>query len=300
MDNHWTAKRGRGSAFAIWLIKAIGLRLGRAPARALLYPITLYYILFSPRSVRASRLYLCRALGRPARLRDVYRHYFTFAASLLDRLYILAGRFRYFRFEFENRAALLVGMEEGRGCLLLGAHLGSFDAMRAMAEEDPLAAPVRVLMYRDGQGRNVERALDALNPALKRSVIPIGDPSAMLQVKEALDHGEMVGILGDRAMPGDRTVRCEVLGEPVDLPLGPMLLALALGAPVFLCLGLYQGSGRYRLVFERLSEGQQVPREEREARAERLTRHYAERLGHYCREFPFNWFNLYDYWSELD
>ena len=300
MPTHWTAKRGRGSAFAIWLIKTIALGLGRPPARLLLYPITLYYVLTSPRAVRVSRLYLARALDRPARAGDVFRHYFTFAASLLDRLYILADRFRYFDFRYENRDALVSAVEEGRGCVLLGAHLGSFDVMRAMAEKDRMHVAVRVLMYRDGRGRNVERALEAVNPDLKASVIPVGDPAAMLQVKETVDAGEMVGVLGDRALPGDKTVTCEVLGDPVELPLGPMLLALALGVPVVLCLGLYEGGGRYRLVFERFGEGRQVPREEREAEAARLARLYAERLSHYCRQAPYNWFNLYDYWSDLD
>ena len=90
----WTAQRPRGGGW-LRVMVAIALGLGWHAAHALLYPITLVYLASSPaRMRRASRRYLARALGRAPGLRDMWRLYFAFAATLLDRAYLLTGRTR--------------------------------------------------------------------------------------------------------------------------------------------------------------------------------------------------------------
>jgi len=94
--NAWLRYGERGSVFAYRLIGRIALLLGRRVTRLLLYPICLYYMLFNRATVCASRDYLGRILGRPARLGEVFRHHFTFAAVLLDRAYFYAGQLDHF------------------------------------------------------------------------------------------------------------------------------------------------------------------------------------------------------------
>jgi predicted LPLAT superfamily acyltransferase len=72
------------------------------------------------------------------------------------------------------------------------------------------------------------------------------------------------------------------------LPLSAFRVATALGAPVLLGLGLYRGGNRYDVHFERLDRPG-------DAAADLLAR-YVERLEHYCRAAPYNWFNFYDFW----
>ena len=83
-------------------MKWFALRSGRRVARLLLYPVCAYFLLFSPRVRRISRQYLARALGRPAGYGDLWRHYFTFAATVLDRMYFIGGRFGGFDIEVKG------------------------------------------------------------------------------------------------------------------------------------------------------------------------------------------------------
>ena len=60
----------------------------------------------------------------------------------------------------------------------------------------------------------------------------------------------------------------------------------------------------YALILEELKAHHQLrlaallpDRVERGALVEDAMRRYVERLEHYCRGAPFNWFNFYDYWS---
>jgi len=297
IKERWVSQRERGSPRLIRLIAWIGLRLGRPPARLLLYPITLYFLLFSATSRRASRDYLPRVLGRRATLRDLFRHHHCFAATVLDRLFLLAGQHQRFEVTLHGEEAIAGPLAGGRGCILLGAHLGSFEVLRTLGQAREL--PVNILMYEKNAAK-VNAVFDALNPAMKQRVIPIGQPDSLLAVKECLARGELVGILGDRRVDGEKTVTCRLLGGEVALPAGPVLLASLLHAPVVLCFGIYRGGRRYDLHFETLAERLELPRGQRMEAAAQWMQRYADRIEGQCRRHPFNWFNFYDYWGTAD
>jgi predicted LPLAT superfamily acyltransferase len=116
----------------------------------------------------------------------------------------------------------------------------------------------------------------------------------MLAVRDRLDDGHLVGILADRCLDSERSIRIPFLGEPARFPVGPFRLAAMLGRPVVLMTGLYRGGGRYEISFETISER---PIESSEAAIEDMMRHYVARLEHHCRNAPYNWFNFYDFWA---
>ena len=95
----WTAKAERGSAWLIRLIVWLARTGGRTLCRGLLYPITLYFVLTDRMARRASREFLASAGGTPAGWRQVFRHLYTFATTLLDRVYLAAGDFHRFDIE---------------------------------------------------------------------------------------------------------------------------------------------------------------------------------------------------------
>ena len=294
MTTAWLAQRERGSAFGLRIMVWCTLRLGRRLSRLLLLPISLYFAVFSVRARIASTIYLKRILGRPARFTDVFRHYHTFASTIHDRIYLLSGRYGYFDVHLHGLDALDAELARGRGCILLGSHLGSFEVLRARGTFES-RAPINVLMYEDNAGK-INAVLDALNPEVRRRVIPLDTPMTLLRAKECLERGEMVGILGDRAVRGGRSQPCQFLGSVAPLPEGPLLLASILGAPVFLFFGLYRGGRRYDIHFESFAENVSLRRTHRSKDLAPWLARYAARLEHYCRLAPYNWFNFFDFW----
>jgi predicted LPLAT superfamily acyltransferase len=143
---------------------------------------------------------------------------------------------------------------------------------------------------------NADAVAGELCPELKERVIPLGRPDTLLRVHECLERGEIVGILGDRALKSDKTTRVDFFGAPATFPQGPLLLASILKAPVVLFFGLYRGNRRYTIHFESFAEELQLERRERSAQLAPWVARYASRLEHYCRLAPFNWFNFYDFW----
>jgi predicted LPLAT superfamily acyltransferase len=277
----WVTQKERGSTFLMATIATIALRVGRPAAAALLYPICAYFLLFSVPARAASRDYLARVLGRPPRWRERFHHYHVFAATILDRVFLYAGRTAKFRLEVHGADGLRALLAGGRGCLLFGAHFGSFEVLRALGlSESPV--PVRVLMH-DRHAEKLARVLHALNAELPAQIIPLGRPQTMLDVRDALARGEIVSLLADRSLHGEREVACPFLGGTARFPRGPFELAALLGAPVVLFSATYQGPRRYAVRFELVEDAHCAG--------------FAAWLEARCREAPFNWFNFYDFWA---
>ena len=124
--------------------------------------------------------------------------------------------------------------------------------------------------------------------------------SAILEVKEWLAQGGIVGILADRITQGDKVATVDFLEAPAAFPLGPWLLAGMLEAPVMICFAVYRRGGHYDIYFETLADGAAIPREDRQRFAETLAARYADRLAYYCRMAPYNWFNFFEFWGNAD
>jgi predicted LPLAT superfamily acyltransferase len=294
MSAVWLEQRERGTLLATKAGARLLLGVGHAAGRLLLYPICAYFLAFSRRARAASRGYLGRVLGRPARLLDIARHYLTFARTLHDRVYFLAGRTAQFTVEQHGAQAVERALAKGRGCVLLGAHLGSFEVLRVIGSLER-NLPLNVLLYPDN-APNFEAVAAELCPELRSRVIPLGRPDTLLRVRECLERGEIVGLLGDRTLKSDKTARCDFLGAAASFPQGPLLLAAILKAPVVLFFCLYLGGRRYALHFEPFADELDASREDRDARLQPWIARYAARLEHYCRLAPYNWFNFYDFW----
>ena len=295
MTNQWLAQSERSNVLAIRSLVWIATTLGRRVAQWLLYPICFYFLAFSVRARRASRHYLHRVLGRPASWRDVFQHYFTFAAVNLDRLFLLRGRYDLFDLHSHGEAPLLERVARKQGAFLLGAHIGSFEMLRAIGENRK-SVTVRMLMFEEN-ARKLNAVLSAVNPNFALSIVGMGQFDSMLKISECLDAGELVGMLGDRIMNESGQVSLPFLGGQAEFPTAPFRLAAMLKKPVFLMVGLYRGGNRYDLYFEQLTSGEPVDRKERERVIDSWQRRYVERLEHYCRLAPYNWFNFYDFWD---
>lgn len=291
----WIAQSERGQTLALRLITWIALTFGRSAARVLIYPICLYFLLFSVTARAASRKYLRKVLEREPLPAHLLRHYHAFAATILDRVFLLKGEYRRFEVRLHGQEIVDDIVRGGEGCLLLGAHLGSFEVTRTLATQ-VRGLRVSMVMYEEN-ARKMNAVLARLNPGAALHVIPLGRMDSMLKVEDALARGELVGILADRTIAGEGTVTRRFLGEPAQFPVGPFRIAAMLKRPIILMFGLYLGGNRYDIHFERLADARGLERAQRDTFLDSAVSDYVSRLEHYCRLVPYNWFNFYDYWK---
>lgn len=291
----WERQSERGAVIALRMFKWIATRLGRTVARAFLPLIALYFALTSSSTRRASREFLTRALGRPATFMDVLRHVHTFASVSLDRVYLLT---RSAKFDIHLDCPPAVAeVARSRGCLMFVSHFGSFEVMRTAAvfEQD---LPLRVVLDLN-VGRRFMTILKELAPEIAAGIVDSSrrGPALALTLREALDAGQLVGMMVDRARADERTVSVEFLGETAQLPAGPWLLAAALRVPVILAFGAYRGGRRYDVHFHMLEAPLELPRGDRDGALRAHVQAYADRLAERARDAPYNWANFYDFWT---
>lgn len=282
----WTSRPERSNTLALRIIVWVALRLGRTPARALLLPISLYFLVFAGAPRRASHGWLTRALGRPPRWHEQFRHFHTFSATILDRVFLLNDRFDLFDLELVGTETVRDAFVAGAGCFLLGAHFGSFEVTRAVGRMQP-GLDVSLLMY-ETNARRIGAMIRAINPALGTKIIPLGSMQSMLRVRECLDAGGFVGMLADRRLGDDDGITIPFLGVPARFPAGPFRLAVLLRRPVVLMFGVYLGGNRYQVHYESLTLDN--------GDVGQLAARYVERLEHHARRAPYNWFNFHDFW----
>lgn len=296
----WTNTKESGALWQMRLMRFLAIKSPAILIDPLLWLISLVFALDTRRTTtRASAQYLRRILSREPTLWDRQRHALAFAHVVLDRVRLLNGGLGPISVKADGEELITRLVAKGQGAVLLGAHFGSFEALRAFDRQLP-GLSVRYLMYPDHAQKSTAM-LDAMDPEMSRKVISLANgPMAMIQVFEALDKGEFVAILGDR-LP-DRSVRAKVsvdfLGGKIDVPTSPYLSAMAAKVPVILSVAIWCGKDKYAAKFSMLHDGSPVPRQDRNKQTALLAQSYSSALEDMCRRNPYNWFNFFDIWGK--
>jgi predicted LPLAT superfamily acyltransferase len=293
----WARRTERSNAMALRCMAWVSLRLGRATARGLLYLIAGYFLAFSPRARRSVADWLRRvrgeALWRPG-WRDLFRQFLNFASVVHDRVFLVNDQYALFDIHLHGEELARQMSGHGRGLMLMGAHMGSFEVLRALGRRQP-GLRIAMAMYKDN-ARKINQLLNAINPAAGLDVVALGQVDSMLQLHGLLEANAIVGMMGDRALGDEATRLIPFFGEPAPFPVGPFRMAAIMRRPVIFMVGLYGGGRRYDIHFEQLADFSDLPAGKRQAAMDAAMDRYVLLLEKYGRMAPSNWFNFYDFW----
>ena len=287
----WNGKSrggGFGYAFFVLLIRYVGIRA----AYAFLALVVVYFIPCAPRATAAVWSYCRRRLGYgPLRAAAaLFRHYYRFGQTLIDKVAIgggAGGRYRFLFAKYDDFIALLGG---GCGGGVVGAHVGCWQAGAHFFGK--YGRKINIVMY-DAEYERIRRVVERNTEECGYKVIPINGPTldTMLRIKVALNGGEYVCFQGDRYLSPRHTLRHRLLGCEASFPEGPFRLASKLQVPLVVYYAMRERARSYRFHL------QLHPRaDERIGSAELLDR-YAASLEQILHRYPEQWFNFYDFWK---
>ncbi|MGF6608568.1 putative LPLAT superfamily acyltransferase [Paraburkholderia sp. WSM4175] len=301
----WWRLAERGSHLGMSLLALSCKLFGRRFTALWLHPIVAYFLLTGRAARAASGNYFTRLNAvapsvdtpRPGWL-SAYRHMLAFAQSGFDKLAAWSGRVNETDVTFDDPSAFEALSASGNGALVIGAHLGNLEMMRALAVRGE-HAKVTAVVYTE-HARRFNRVLASSNRDFARHLLEVGDfgPETAVLMQQRIDAGELLVIVGDRvpAREAGRTTDAQFLGASAPFAQGPYVLAHALGCPVYLFFCLKERDG-YRMYFEPFAQRIELPRRERAQHLAAWAQRYALRLEHYCRKAPYQWFNFFDFWA---
>jgi predicted LPLAT superfamily acyltransferase len=230
---------------------------------------------------------------------SAYRQMYAFAQAGLHKLAAWSGRVNVDAIAFDDPSAFEALAASGRGALVIGAHLGNLEMMRALAIRGAYVK-ITAIVYTE-HARRFNNVLAGANSQFAQRLVEVSDfgPQTSMMMQERIDAGELLVIVGDRvpASESGRTIDAQFLGATAPFAQGPYVLAHALGCPVYLFFCLKEARASYRVYFEPFAERIELPRGERLAHLAAWAQRYAARLEYYCRKAPYQWFNFYDFWA---
>ena len=281
---------------------------GRTLVQAMLLPAVAWFFIVHGEVRRGSRAYLAavhdkvepplRRHTRPTNV-NVLRHLWRFATAALDK-YALWADLAAPPVRFPHQEIFLAEVRKGRGVLLLSAHLGNFEVSRAVVVNWP-EVRLNALFY-TGNARKFSRFMEQSSARYRVRLIEADQPDVQLGMllAERIAAGEVIALVGDRTPRGARgeVVYVPFLGRTAAFPVGPYVLAHALGCPVYLSFCLREDEG-YSVYCEPFAERIALTQTARRSDLEALATRYAGRLEHYTRSHPLDWFNFFDFWQPM-
>lgn len=306
---HWAKQAEIPGLWGMRLMFKIWALLGQRTFSLLLWPVIFTYWLFAKNARHASTSWLKRVKSTAQRKQialpnplNSYAHFLRFGHSLLDKIASWRGELKLGKDVFfapGAEAAFDVKMQRGK--LILASHLGDIEVTRALAQLES-SKTINALVFTE-HAKRFKTLMDELAPQAGLNLIPVTDigPDTIILLKEKIEQGEWVAIVGDRIAVQPqrgkwRVIWSEFMGAKAPFPQGPFILASLLRCPVLLLFALRQ-HGQRIIHCERFADPLILPRANRDEALQEVVDRYAERLEHYALLAPLDWFNFFDFWQ---
>ncbi len=257
------------------------------PCRAL---GTLIAMANMPAQRRHSREYLATILGRPARFREVFRHFFAFEEALMTKLRVINGR--------PHRTVYAPGADdfrawlEGGGPVLLGTfHFGVSD-LQGCQIGGYHDQHVYVVRQRVGNSHDTDALAARFGGRLH--FVWVNEPGELLfALKDAAATPAAIALQCDRVEFAARTEAFEFLGARRLFPFTIYHLALIFGRPVLFSVGVPENPDLATLhASPRFEPRPGEPREAALARAREHFQAFLRQVEALLRRNPYLWFNF--------
>ncbi len=300
---HWARMKERGSSWGLAFTAWVHRYLGRWLALPIAPLVATYFFLTGRRARQATLDYLRRlrafaGKGTPEPgWFSAWRLYLTFGFAAHDKMTAWLNPSLLDKIDFPDLELLREARENGRGALIIGAHLGNLEMMRAVAARYGFKGFHAVVHF--ANAAKFTGTIQKAAPESSKDLIHVSSfgPETAMRLRQIIDRGECVVIVGDRtpASENGQTVVADFLGAPAEFPRGPFILAAALECPVYLFFCVAAGGG-YKVYAEKFADKVTIPRASRQEALAGLADRYARRLEQLCVAYPLQWFNFFDFW----
>jgi glycosyltransferase, group 2 family len=300
-QNLWWKKQERGGAFFLRLSLFLVQILPEFALKFIVKIVVWFYYIFSKNereNIAAFRLNLSVFAGaQTLKGTSVFSHFEAFGGAICDKFRVWKGKIKDDELEIidlERIKSELIGAKKGQ--ILLTAHLGNVEICKALAARVDGFRMV-ILTYDENSRKfnEVLREISKNDGSVRMMAVNKLDVAAMLELKNIVESGEHIGIMGDRTpLGGDKAARVKFLGKEAGFNYGPYLIAGILGVKIS-SLWCQKIGGKFRIELVPLASAVKLGRD-KAASARQYLQIYVRELENHCKQTPTQWFNFFDFW----
>ncbi|MBS1742029.1 MAG: lipid A biosynthesis acyltransferase [Bacteroidetes bacterium] len=280
-----------GYRIFVWVLRNFGV----LPAYFLLRSVVLHYFLFSYKSSKAIYYYFHKRLGYNffKSIFSIYRNYYVFGQSIIDKVVTMAGITNKFTFHFDGRHNLEKIVSLQRGGLLLSCHIGNWEVAGNCL--NVLKTKVNIVMF-DGEHEKIKQYMTTVTGERRVNVIIIKeDLSHIYEISEAFSRNELVCMHADRFLDGNKTMKASFLGEEANFPMGPFVLATTFKVPISFVFAMKESWKHYHLFASEIKEYGHGKRDEI---MQKMLNEFVSEMEIKVKRYPVQWFNYYNFWQQ--
>lgn len=284
-QNKWNGK-SRGGSLGNWFFVVTLKYLGVRAAYTLLAFVAPYFVVFAPKARKAIWFYNREILGysRFKSLGKLFVHFYTFGQAIIDKIALKYGISDYYSFDYGNYSEFLNVLDSGTGCIIIGAHVGSWEVGTPYFRE--YGKNINIVML-DAEYNKIKNIIENGAEQRDHKIIPLGNDGleSILKIKKALDNKEYVCLQGDRYMDDSNSEEVLFMGRMARFPRGLFVMCQKLKVPVVFYYAMRERRGHYKFVFELADPANDIRSE------------YIGSLERIVRKYPQQWFNFYEFWE---
>ena len=211
---------------------------------------------------------------------------------LIDKIAISAGLRSKFTFDFDGIDILKQLLSEGKGGILISAHIGNFEIAEKFFADIDFNCQIHIVTV-DQEHSVIKQYLESItNEKPNVQFIYVKeDMSHIFEINDALSKNHLICFTGDRYFEHSKTMQAELLGKEAHFPAGTFMLASRLKTPVAYVYVMKEPNLHYHLYTRRTPEFKH-----RDAQA--VLNSYTESVSQMLKKYPYQWFNYFDFWKD--
>lgn len=300
-QNLWWKKQERGGAFFLRLSLFLAQILPEFALKLIVKIVVWFYYIFSKnerKNIAEFRRNLSEFAGsQTLKGTSVFSHFEAFGGAICDKFRVWKGKIKDSELEIIDLGRIkseLIGAKKGQ--ILLTAHLGNVEICKALgARVDGFRMVILVYDKNSREFNELLKHISQNDGSVRMMQVNELDVAAMLELKNIVESGEHIGIMGDRTpLGGDKAARVKFLGKEASFNYGPYLIAGILGVKIS-SLWCQKIGGKFRIELVPLASAVKLGRD-KAASAREYLQIYVRELENRCKQTPTQWFNFFDFW----
>ena len=286
---------GTKRLFLLWYIYKI---LGKRVVQFITFFVTFFACIKAKEVRECSKKYL-QIVGIKPTFKNVFKHFLSYAYSLVDRVEIFSNNFNSQNLYFEDekqKELLLNDLKVGKGVFFICNHLGNVDVMRTLVNSDIKYNCTCISVFISKEQCKIWG--NFINKITKNEKIYLYavediDINTSIEIKGRLNNAGIVFIAGDRISANSINFEAEFLSHKVQFPVGTFKFAQMMNVPIYFVSAIKMPKDKYSIHLKKFEKA-----ENKRISILKMQNEFINFLEEKTKLVPFQFYHFYNLFND--